>query len=97
AGPRRAPGRSPRGARLDRLRARGRSRLPHLHRDGARPLRHPVLLLPARPYAEGNPGRAPRLAPRRVRGSAGRGWMKPEAGNGTVTERMIEANGVELC
>ena len=45
AGGGRAKGRAARGTRLHRLRARERHRLPHLHRDGARPVRRPVLLV----------------------------------------------------
>src|SRR2546430_7516562 len=46
-------GRSAREPELDRLRARQRHRLPHLHRVGARPVRRAVLQLPARTNAEG--------------------------------------------
>ena len=46
------------GPELDRLRARGRDRLPHLHRDGARPVRRAVPLVPAPPHAEDPVGRA---------------------------------------
>ena len=59
AGRGRAQGRPARGPGLDRVRARERDRLPHLHGDGARPVRRPVLQLPARPHAEG-PAREPR-------------------------------------
>src|SRR5207247_3108309 len=53
---------------LDRLRARERDRLPHLHRVGARPLRRPVLQLPARANTEASTRRAPQLAEGRVSG-----------------------------
>ena len=41
-------GRAARGPELDRLRARERHRLPHLHGDGARPVRRSLLHLAAR-------------------------------------------------
>src|SRR6266550_4734320 len=63
-----AQGRAARGPELDRLRARGRNRLPHLHGDGARPVCRALLQLPARANAEGPPGRAPDLAEGRVPG-----------------------------
>ena len=53
---------------LDRLRARERDRLPHLHGDGARPVRQAVLQLPARPNAETATPRASCLAEGRVPG-----------------------------
>ena len=40
------------GPDLDRLRARERDRLPHLHGEGARSVRRAVLQLPARPHAQ---------------------------------------------
>ena len=49
----RAQGRPARGPGLDRVRARERNRLPHLHGDGARPVRRSVPQLPTRPHAEG--------------------------------------------
>src|SRR5205823_15132890 len=61
-----ARGRAARGSGLDRLRARERHRLPHLHGDGARPVRLAVLQLPARANAEAPTPRAPRLAEGRV-------------------------------
>jgi hypothetical protein len=67
AGRGRAEGRPPGGAELNRLRARGRGRLPHLHGDGARPFRRPLLHALARPDAEGQAGRVPRLAQGRIR------------------------------
>ena len=68
AGRGRAQGRPARGPELDRVRARERDRLPHLHGDGARPVRRPVLQLPARPYAEAPARGASRLAQGRVPG-----------------------------
>ena len=56
----RAQGRAAREPELDRLRARERDRLPHVHGVGARPVRRAVLQLPARANAEGPAGRAPR-------------------------------------
>jgi predicted dithiol-disulfide oxidoreductase (DUF899 family) len=56
------------GPELDRLRARERVRLPHLHGDGARPVRRAVLQLPARANIEGPTRRAPYLAEGRVPG-----------------------------
>src|SRR5437764_13089958 len=64
----RAQGRAARGPELDRLRPRERDRLPHLHGDGARPVRGAVLQLPARTNAEGPTRRAPYLAEGRVPG-----------------------------
>src|SRR5436853_3876313 len=64
----RAQGRAARGPELDRLRARERDRLPHLHGDGARPVRRPLLQLPARANAESPTRRAPHLAEGRVPG-----------------------------
>src|SRR5438552_4572025 len=64
----RAQGRAARGPELDRLRARERDRLPHLHGDGARPVRRAVLQPPARPNAEDPIRRAPYLAEGRVSG-----------------------------
>ena len=58
AGRRRAQGRAARGPELDRVRARERDRLPHLHGDGARSVRRAVLQLPARADAEGAARRA---------------------------------------
>jgi hypothetical protein len=40
---------------LDRLRARGPNRLPHLHGVGARPIRRPVLQLSAGPTPKAQP------------------------------------------
>ena len=56
---RRARGRAAREPELDRVRARERHRLPHLHGVGARPVRRSVLQLPARPDAEGPARGAP--------------------------------------
>src|SRR5215216_2308329 len=54
---------------LDRLRARGRRRLPHLHPLGARSRPRRAVLQPAaRHDAEGAGGRVPGHPPRRVRG-----------------------------
>src|SRR5437764_12968008 len=64
----RAQGRAARGPELDRLRARERDRLPHLHGGGARPVRGAVLQLAARTNAEGPTPRAPYLAEGRVPG-----------------------------
>src|SRR5436309_14447660 len=64
----RAQGRAARGPELDRLRARERNRLPHLHGAGTRPVRGAVLQLPARANAEGPTRRAPYLAEGRVPG-----------------------------
>src|SRR5207244_4502744 len=64
----RAQGRAARGAELDRLRTRERDRLPHVHGDGARPVRRAVLQLSARANAEGPTRRVPYLAERRVPG-----------------------------
>jgi Bacterial protein of unknown function (DUF899) len=61
----RRPAREP---ELDRLRARERDRLPHLHRVGARPVRRAVLQLPARANAEVSTRRAPQLAEGRISG-----------------------------
>jgi hypothetical protein len=61
-------GRPARDARLDRLCTRGRDRLPHLHGDGARPIRRALLQLPARANAESPTRRAPFLAEGRVPG-----------------------------
>src|SRR5205807_7075855 len=63
-----ARGRAAREPELDRLRARQRHRLPHLHRVGARPVRRAVLQLPARANAEGPRRGAPHLAEGRVPG-----------------------------
>src|SRR5512133_2473212 len=63
-----ARGRVARGAELDRLRARERDRLPHLHGGGARPVRQAVLQLPARANAEGPTRGDPRLAEGRIPG-----------------------------
>ena len=63
---RRARGRASGEPELDRLRARERHRLPHVHGDGARPVRRALLQLPARPNPEGPARRAPRLAKGRV-------------------------------
>src|SRR5207244_13093544 len=62
----RAQVRAARGPELDRLRARERDRPPHLHGDGARPVRRALLQLPARANAEGPTRRAPHLAEGRV-------------------------------
>jgi hypothetical protein len=51
----------------DELQREG-DRLPHLHGDGARPVRQAVLQLPARANAENPTRRAPRLAEGRVPG-----------------------------
>src|SRR4051794_30553093 len=70
AGRREARGRPSRGAQLDRLRARERDHPPHLHGDGARPVRRALPLVPAPAHAEGA-GRAERPAQGRVpRGGA---------------------------
>ena len=60
AGRRRAQGRAAREPELDRFRTRERDRLPHVHGVGARPVRRPVLQLPAR-----NARRATSPEPRR--------------------------------
>src|SRR4051794_29834464 len=70
--PRGRPAREP---GVDRLRARERDRLPHVHRVGARPVRRAVLQLPARANAEraarraAHPaeGRVPELTPTGLR------------------------------
>ena len=54
---------------LHRLRAGRRHRLPHVHGDGARPVRRPVPLVPARPHAEAAAGGAAGLAQGRVPGA----------------------------
>src|SRR5947209_3538150 len=54
-GRREARGRPARGPGLHRLRARERDDLPHLHGDGAGPVRRTVRLLPARAHTEGWP------------------------------------------
>src|SRR5919202_2755674 len=54
------------GSELDRLRARERHRLPHLHGDRARSVRRALLELPARANPEEAARRAPRLAEGRV-------------------------------
>ena len=64
----RAEGRAARGPRLDRLRARERDRLPHLHREGARSVRRAILQLPARPHAQAPARRASHLPQGRVPG-----------------------------
>ena len=64
----RAEGRAAREPELDRLRARERHRLPHLHRVGARSVRRAVLQLPARANTETATRRAPLLAEGRVPG-----------------------------
>ena len=64
----RAEGRVAREPELDCLRARGRGRLPHLHRVGARPVRRAVLQLPARPNAERSTCRTSLLAEGRISG-----------------------------
>src|SRR5918999_3536023 len=63
-----AQGRAARGSELDRLRARERDRLPHLHGDGARSVRPAVFQLPARANAEAPTARAAGLAEGRVPG-----------------------------
>src|SRR5919109_286762 len=55
-----------RGSELDRLRARERHRLPHVHGDGARPVRCALLQLPARTRPDSAAGRAPGLEEGRV-------------------------------
>ncbi len=55
----RAQGRHPRKSELDRLRARERDRLPHLHRVGTRPVRRALLQLLARANSENATRRAP--------------------------------------
>src|ERR687885_3044387 len=62
----RARGRAAGGSELDRLRARERHRLPHLHGDGARSVRRALLELPARANPEKAARRASRLAKGRV-------------------------------
>src|SRR3954454_22540376 len=66
AGRREARGRPARGPELDRLRAQGRDRLPHLHRDGARPVRRALPLVPTPPHAEDPDGRLQRPPQGRV-------------------------------
>ena len=56
------------GPTLDCVRARERDRLPHLHGDGARPVRRALLQLPARANAESPTPRAPSVAEGRVPG-----------------------------
>ncbi len=63
-----AQGRAAREPELDRVRARERERLPHLHGERARPVRRALLQLPARANAERPARRAPRLAQGRVPG-----------------------------
>src|SRR5207302_1719653 len=65
---RQAQGRASRKPNLDRLCARERHRLPHLHRVGTRPLRRAVLQLPARANAESATRRTPHLAEGRIPG-----------------------------
>src|SRR5262249_50476454 len=65
---RRAQGRPAREPELDRVRAGGRDRLPHLHGVRARPVRRALLRLPAGPNAESPTRRAPLLAQGRVPG-----------------------------
>src|SRR3979411_1919638 len=64
----RAEGRYAREPELDRLRARERNRVPHLHRVGARPVRRAVLQLPSRAHAERATRRTSRLAEGRIPG-----------------------------
>src|SRR5437016_1273478 len=64
----RTQGRAARGPELDRLRARERDRLPHLHGDGTRPVRRALLQFPARANAKASTRRAPYLAEGRVPG-----------------------------
>ena len=66
-----ARGRPARGPELPRLRARERQRLPHLHGDGARSVRRPVPLVPARPNPQAGVRRAARVAQGRVPGLMG--------------------------
>src|SRR5919206_4154347 len=62
----RARRRAARGSELDRLRTRERHRLPHVHGDGARPVRRSLLQLPAGANPESAAGRAPGLEKGRV-------------------------------
>src|SRR2546425_2760696 len=55
-----------RGPGLDRLRARERERLSHLHGDGARPVRRAVLQLPTRANTQTTAPRAAYVAEGRV-------------------------------
>ena len=56
----------PRSSELDRLRSRKRDRVPHVHGEGARPVRRAVLQLPARTHAEAPASGASHLAQGRV-------------------------------
>jgi predicted dithiol-disulfide oxidoreductase (DUF899 family) len=81
---------------LDRLRARERDRLPHLHRGGARPVRRALLQLPARANAESPTRRAPRVAKGRVPGLT-RARTPPRlsaGGSRRIARRAIGAGGV---
>src|SRR2546421_6855810 len=80
-GRREARGRPARGPGLHRLRARERDDLPHLHGDGAGPVRRPVRLLPARAHTEGRAGGAEHP-------TQGRG-----RGGGAVTEAALRRSG----
>src|SRR5881275_2002371 len=80
-GRREARGWPARGPGLHRLRARERDDLPHLHGDGAGPVRRPVRLLPARAHTEGRAGGAEHPAQGRVRGG------------GAVTETALRRSG----
>ena len=53
---------------LDRLRARKRDRLPHLHGEGTRSVRRAILHLPARAHAQAPARRASHLAQGRIPG-----------------------------
>ena len=85
---RRAQGRAARGPELDRFRARERDRLPHLHGDGARPVRRAVLQLPARANAESPTRRAPR--------AGGRTSTRTDAEEVRVAARVYEQRAVML-
>jgi hypothetical protein len=64
---------------LDRLCTRERDGLPHLHGDGARPVRRALLQLPARANAESPTHRASVLAEERVPG------MMPRSGSSWIS------------
>src|ERR671931_960749 len=85
AGGGRSQGRLAGGSELHRLRARERNRLPHLHGPGARPVRHHVQLVPARPDTEAGAGGAARLPQGRVPGCLSRGSGRGRSGRGPST------------